>query len=90
MNRRNRREGLLSRLVLPPWVFDHLSHDSHTLIQQAELIAAVGAYWTMGALLEDEAKTSKAKALENMTDIKADVKTLEAKVLENTTDIEAE
>ena len=37
----------VSRLVLPLWVYDYLSQDSFTLIQQAELIAAVGVYRTL-------------------------------------------
>ena len=50
---------VVSRLVLPPWVYNHLSRESATLIQQAELIAAVGVYAsiyrTLPDLLEDEA-----------------------------------
>ena len=50
-----RARPVVSRLVLPPWVYNFLSADAHTLIQQAELIAAVGAWRTLAANLQDEA-----------------------------------
>ena len=46
---------VVSRLVLPPWIYDHLSQESATLIQQAELIAAVGVYRTLPHLFSNEA-----------------------------------
>jgi len=50
-----RRRPIVSRLVLPDWVYLHLSADAFTLIQQAELIAAVGAYRTLAGALREEA-----------------------------------
>ena len=50
-----RSRPIVSRLVLPPWVYNYLSQESHTLIQQAELIAAVGVYRTLPDLLREEA-----------------------------------
>ena len=38
-------------MLLPQWVYAHLSPDAHTLIQQAELVAAVGVYRSVPALL---------------------------------------
>ena len=46
---------IVSRLILPPWVYSHLSPHARMLIQQAELIAAVGVYRTLPHLLEGEA-----------------------------------
>ena len=50
-----RDRPLVSRLVLPMWVYRYLSQESATLIQQAELIAAVGVYRTLPELLAGEA-----------------------------------
>ena len=50
-----RPRPIVSRLVLPDWVYEHLSRDAVTLIQQAELIAAVGAHRTLAAALGSEA-----------------------------------
>ena len=50
-----RRRPIVSQCVLPTWVYTYLSSESHTLIQQAELIAAVGVYRTLPELLVGEA-----------------------------------
>ena len=50
-----RDRPIVSRLVLPPWVYSHLSQEASTLIQQAELIAAVGVYRTLPNLFKGEA-----------------------------------
>ena len=50
-----RPRPIVARRVLPRWVYTHLSQEAHTLIQQAELIAAVGVYRSLPGLLEGEA-----------------------------------
>ncbi len=45
------RRPVVARMVLPDWVWAHLSPTAHTLIQQAELIAAVGVYRSVPELV---------------------------------------
>jgi hypothetical protein len=49
------RRPVVARALTPPWVYSFLSADSHTLIQQLEIAAAVGAYQSCPELLRGEA-----------------------------------
>jgi len=49
------RRPIMARMVLPQWVYELLSPDSITLIQQAEIVAGLGAYRSLRHLLFDEA-----------------------------------
>ena len=49
------RRPVVARAVLPEWVYAYLSADAFTLIQQAELIAAVGVYRTLASDLSGTA-----------------------------------
>lgn len=46
---------IVSRLTVPAWVYDLLSQEAFTLIQQVEILAALAAYRTLGERLRDEA-----------------------------------
>ena len=49
------RRPVVARALVPAWVYNFLSADSFTLIQQLEIAAAVGAYRSCPELLRKEA-----------------------------------